>query len=250
MKKGYAKCSMLMLIIIFIGHLFSCCENPGDGPTEAKRDIVEALFAELPSEERQKQYQELKGRISYQQKKLADDGSVEKARKYLLKALTDSVFPHWYETPWDFNGTTDVPGQGSIACGFFVSTTLKHAGLNIDRIKCGQQASSVFINALCKPGSVKWISRNDTAMLVNHLLAQRDGLYLIGLDYHTGFIQKDGSELWMIHAAYWPHHKVVKEKVQSCAHILESNVFVVGDLLGNDELIGKWMRREKIAIGE
>lgn len=143
-----------------------------------------------------------------------------------------------------------MPREGSIACGFFVSTTLQHAGFNLNRVKCGQQASSVFINALCRPGSVKWISKNDTTKLVKHLLAQPDGLYLVGLDYHTGFIQKDGKDLWMIHAAYWPHHKVVKEKVQTCAHILESNIFVVGDLLGNDELIRKWMAQEHIAIGE
>ena len=250
MKQAYFLKPMTMIVLALIA-IFASCSGEAGTKEEVKQDTLAAdPLVSIPNDERQKQYQALRKSIAAQQAALAEKGSVSKARAYLLQTLTDSVFPHWYETAWDFNGTTEVPREGNIACGFFVSTTLQHAGLNIDRVKCGQQASSVFINALCRPGSVKWISQNDTAKLVKHLRAQKDGLYLLGLDYHTGFIQKDGDDLWMIHAAYFPHHKVVKEKVQTCAHILESNVFVVGDLLGNDELVRKWMKKEFIPIGK
>lgn len=240
---------MYIYLLIFLGFLTACSDHPSDNKEEIKIISLKNTLDDLTPAERHRQYLTLRNNIVARQQALSA-GSIDKARAYLLKTLTDSIFPHWYETPWDFNGTTEVPRQGNIACGFFVSTTLQHAGFNIDRVKCGQQASSVFINALCKPGSVKWITKNDTSRLYSHLLAQPDGLYLIGLDYHTGFIQKDGKDLWMIHAAYWPHHKVVKETVQACAHILESKIFVVGNLSGNNSLIKKWMSREYIPIGE
>jgi hypothetical protein len=252
---------MLHLMIMF---LLGACSRPAEKFAEPKDTLaaVQAApdsidiypiapdpFGKLSAAQRLRSYEAL--RSSMEKKKKSFDGSeqdIASAKKYLVNMLTDSILPFWYETPWDFNGTTETPREGSIACGFFVSTTLQHAGFNINRIKCGQQASSVFINALCKPGSVKWISKNDTAKLVKHMLAQPDGLYLIGLDYHTGFLQKKGNDVWMIHSAFWPHKKVVKEKIQTCAHILESQVFVVGNLLGNDELVRKWINGEIVGV--
>lgn len=235
----------MLLLLLF---LFFSCGQQQDHPTvrPAVKPLQDTL-KKLTAAERQARYMNLRNSIAGMQQQLSD-ATVNEARQYILSTLTDSIFPYWYDTPWDFNGTTQEPQQGSIACGFFISTTLQHAGFNIDRIKCGQQASSVFINIMCKKSSVKWISNNDTVKLVKHLLSQPDGLYLIGLDYHTGFIQKQGTDLWMIHAAFWPHYKVVKERVQESAHIKESKIFMVGDLLGNDELVRKWMKKERIEI--
>lgn len=52
----------------------------------------------------------------------------KQAGKNALKAafvrqITQKVFPYWYGTKWDFNGTTEMPQEGSIACGYFVTTT-------------------------------------------------------------------------------------------------------------------------------
>ena len=54
--------------------------------------------------------------------------------------LVNEIIPHWYGTEWDFNGYTAVPNQGVIACGYFVSTTLLHMGINVNRYKMAQQA--------------------------------------------------------------------------------------------------------------
>ena len=45
-----------------------------------------------------------------------------------MAALRDDLLPAWNGTAWAMNGTSQVPGRGSIACGYFVSTTLMHAG--------------------------------------------------------------------------------------------------------------------------
>ena len=63
----------------------------------------------------------------------------------LFNSMIDSIFPAWMGTNWDFNGTSNVPKQGEIACGYFVSTTLKHVGFNLNRYKLAQQAASVVL---------------------------------------------------------------------------------------------------------
>src|SRR6476660_4877291 len=44
---------------------------------------------------------------------------VAQARTIVTGAIWKEIFPSWYGTPWDFNGTTEVPQQGKIACGYF-----------------------------------------------------------------------------------------------------------------------------------
>ncbi|MCL2715253.1 MAG: hypothetical protein FWD68_11870 [Alphaproteobacteria bacterium] len=53
---------------------------------------------------------------------------VREAQSCLTSTLSNSLFPVWYGTPWNFNGTTRVPGQGTIACGYFVTGILSDAG--------------------------------------------------------------------------------------------------------------------------
>src|SRR5690606_907796 len=57
---------------------------------------------------------------------------------FTLKLLNE-IIPYWYGTEWDFEGHTAIPNEGKIACGYFVSTTLRDMGLNINRYKLAQQ---------------------------------------------------------------------------------------------------------------
>src|SRR5687768_9423034 len=50
---------------------------------------------------------------------------LEEAKKKFLLNIETRLFPFWEGTDWDFNGTTEVPGKGSIACGYFVTTILR-----------------------------------------------------------------------------------------------------------------------------
>jgi hypothetical protein len=40
---------------------------------------------------------------------------VREAQTYLTTIISDSLFSYWYGTPWNFNGTANVPKQGTIA---------------------------------------------------------------------------------------------------------------------------------------
>ena len=58
--------------------------------------------------------------------------SMDSIGEYFEKQIVNGIVPYWYGTPWSFEGHTNQPHQGEIACGYFVSTTLKHMGLNIN----------------------------------------------------------------------------------------------------------------------
>src|SRR5437764_1215954 len=53
---------------------------------------------------------------------------LEAARAALLASVDADIFPAWFGTPWDFNGTTQTPGEGKIACGYFVTTVMRDLG--------------------------------------------------------------------------------------------------------------------------
>jgi hypothetical protein len=63
--------------------------------------------------------------------------------------IVDSIIPYWFGTKWNFYGTTEVPRNGSIACGYFVTTVLRDAGLRINRIKLAQAASEEMMKSVC-----------------------------------------------------------------------------------------------------
>ena len=68
----------------------------------------------------------------------ADDSSERsavllKAGGALTRAVCSQIAPEWMGTPWDFYGTTQQPGRGKIACGYFVTTVLRDAGVRLRR---------------------------------------------------------------------------------------------------------------------
>lgn len=176
-------------------------------------------------------------------------GLVSLARNYISTTLCDSVWSHWYGTPWDFYGTTQVPGEGNIACGYFVTTTLKHMGYNIDRVVLAQQAASVIITTMCGVGKTKIIGNNDTEALSEYVLNQEDGVFICGLDNHVGFIQKKGEKVYFVHSSGLSNQKkVMKEELLKSNAIQYSNAYYVGNLLSNETNLIKWIKKEKIDL--
>jgi hypothetical protein len=161
----------------------------------------------------------------------------------LFNSMIDSIFPAWMGTNWDFNGTSNVPKQGEIACGYFVSTTLKHVGFNLNRYKLAQQAASVVIDVLC--GNNKAYS-TDKSALINKLKAKKGNrLYVVGLDYHVGFIAVQNNEVYFIHSDYF-NNKVVKEFAFKSQGFSATNSYVYGEITNNSSLLNKWKLKTKI----
>jgi hypothetical protein len=92
-----------------------------------------------------------------------------------------------------------VPRQGKIACGYFVSTILRDAGWKVQRSRLAQQASENIILSLTTDAYVKRFRRVAIGDFVNAVKKWGTGIYLVGLDIHTGFIINTGDEVYNGH---------------------------------------------------
>ncbi len=168
------------------------------------------------------------------------------AQRYLEQTLSDSIFYYWYGTAYDFNGTTQQPRQGKIACGYFVTTTLQQLGFSLPRVRLAQQAASVILRSLCDPKSIKIYQ--SLAALKKHMDAQEQGLYLIGLDTHVGYLWKTDRELYIVHASQSGNNRVSREPWDKSTVLSRSKAFYVGNLFGNPQLIEDWVQGKAIVL--
>jgi hypothetical protein len=167
------------------------------------------------------------------------------ARKLIVKTILNDLFPAWMGTPWDFNGITQKPGEGKIACGYFVTTVLRDAGFGVERAKLAQQASLKIIKTLCPAANIRDYGGIDVPELVRRMGALPKGLYIVGLDIHTGFIHNGPKSVDFIHASYGDPAVVVHEQALRSSVLAQSKRFVLGQV-DNDVLLGKWLRKEAI----
>jgi hypothetical protein len=161
------------------------------------------------------------------------------ARVELEDRLIHGLLPAWYGTPWDFNGTTRTPGQGTIACGYFVTTVMVDAGFRIPRIRWAQLASEPMI---LKFDPHAWRSSNTPVHAIRQwFLAKGDGLYVVGLDNHVGFISVRGTDIQFIHSNYY-HREigVMAEPLEGNNPFARSQYRVIGALL-DDNMMIKWL---------
>ncbi len=168
------------------------------------------------------------------------------AEDFVYHCLVDSVFAYWYGTPWDFNGTTRTPGKGMIACGYFVTTTLEDIGFRLERRLLAQQAASIIINTLCTKSSIR--SFNKIKLLKKFMDMQQNGIYILGLDTHVGFLIKSIEGLHIVHSSYSGNRQVSKEAWDKSTVMSRSKMFMVGSMTGNKALFQKWIASEKIPL--
>lgn len=185
------------------------------------------------------QYKNAKTRAQKQQ-------VLHKARHAFITANT-SLAPYWYGTPWSFNGISQTPQEGSIACGYFVTTLLEDAGLKVQRAKLAQQASENIIKSLT---TEKHIKRFHNASLKKFVTAVENwgaGLYVVGLDFHVGFIWHDGKDVHFIHSTY-VHPKAAFSELATHSPVLASSKYrVIGKISDDDRLIKKWLLEKSFA---
>ncbi len=162
----------------------------------------------------------------------------------LLQLITQRLMPPWYGTPWEFDGISQQPRTDYIACGYFVSTIMRDAGFKVQRIKLAQQASSNIVKTLCN----NYHSRtyNKLPDLLKYLQQQPNGLFVVGLDYHVGFIAKLPEGLYFVHANPYPPRMAMEEPLTESAILTKSKVFVVGNILGHPDLINAWLQDRKV----
>lgn len=143
----------------------------------------------------QKEYDLLKQeveqkRISFAEKYNQAQDSLEKdkicteVKSYLLDIMINRVFPSWYGTTWEITGLSSKPQQGTVNCGFFVTTTLKAIGFRIPSIKWSQLASETFIRRFTSPSTFKRFWNKEIEVFVDYIQEQDENLFIVGLDCH------------------------------------------------------------------
>jgi hypothetical protein len=160
-------------------------------------------------------------------------------------ALSDTIgrnlAPFWYGTPWDFNGTSQTPGQGCIACGYFVSTLLKHSGMNVERVRLAQQASqNIILTLTAAPYLYKGHGMRLEAFAAK-IKALGPGLSIVGLDNHVGILWHDGSELWFLHSTVAETRDVIKERASESRVLANSKYRIAGQITADPALIEAWL---------
>jgi hypothetical protein len=171
---------------------------------------------------------------------------LEKARKSFVSSTTGGIVPFWYGADWDFYGTTETPRQGKIACGYFVTTVLRDAGVRVQRVSLAQQASENIIKSLT---SAAFISRYRNASIekfVSEVKTLGEGLYVVGLDIHVGFILHEESDVWFIHSSYVEPSEVLKEKALDSEILGSSKYRVIGKISADNQFILKWLNQTAI----
>ena len=148
----------------------------------------------------------------------------------LERAFADklaAIHEDWMGTPWTFSGTSQTPKQGSIACGYFVTTTLQQAGIELDRIRLAQAASEKMILAITAPDTVRRFSDTSLEGFLESVRNQGEGYYIVGLDNHTGFLRvaQDGR-IEFIHSG--PGRGVVRENPAGAPELAHSRYRVTG----------------------
>jgi hypothetical protein len=170
------------------------------------------------------------------QEKIAD-----RARLYLLKSINDDLYSYWKGTPWDFNGITSAPNKGNIACGYFVTGLLQDCGYKLNRIKLSTCASMIMMKELTSFKDIKNLSSLSYEEFENWVKDYGEGLFIVGLDFHTGFIANDGKDRWFIHSNYINNIGVIKEKVAESAALKSSKTRYITCLTDNEKFLRSWL---------
>ncbi len=164
-----------------------------------------------------------------------------RAGEAITSAVADQLAPAWYGTPWAFHGTTRTPGEGKIACGYFVSTLLLDAGLQVERVRLAQQASEHIILSLTGGTHVRRFSNAPLDRFVDAVEAMGAGLFVVGLDNHVGFLVARPGGTRFLHASYAPGQGVVSEDARRSPILGASRYRVVGHLSADPTLTERWL---------
>ena len=164
----------------------------------------------------------------------------------LLESTLPAMMRCWLGTPWDYNGISETPGKGKIACGYFVSTIMRDAGFLLPRIRLSQQPSQTILGAFVPRDSMTIRAGMDYPAFHAMVLSKEAGVYIVGLDNHIGFIVHDGSDLRFIHASGSSPWSVVDETKENAHALRSSHYRVIGNVTAQNDTLKKWLLNEAV----
>lgn len=166
------------------------------------------------------------------------------ATEFLINKATQEVFPAWYGTKWDYEGITQKPQEGRIACGYFVMNVLIDLGFDIPRYKWAQSPSEPVIKKLAG-ADIKRFFNKPVHDVGNYLKQSGTGLYVVGLDSHIGFIKVENDSIRFVHSNFYcPEIGVMSEALDTENPLNDSRYRIVGKLF-TQEMVENWLTAHK-----
>ena len=171
--------------------------------------------------------------------------SFDNIKTAFTNQLVDKIIPHWYGTPWSFGGHTAIPNQGSIACGYFISTTLRDMGINLNRYKLAQKSPIDEAKIIsCGLAINKVVQDTPEKAFVEIDNLTKEGLYFIGFDEgHVGYLLKREGELFLIHSNYLSPVSVCIETLKQSRVFKRFTKFHIVAISNNDILLQRWLEK-------
>jgi hypothetical protein len=181
-------------------------------------------------------------------KTTAERTAVEAEARAVLEQALPAMMRCWLGTPWDFNGTAKGPGEGKIACGYFVATVLKDAGFQVDRYQLAQQPSGNILQTFLAKESTTLTVGQDYQAFATDAEKREPGVYIVGLDTHVGFIIVADQSLNFIHSSGSQPWCVVDENRANAGVLQRSSWRMLGNLTADAGVLKRWLKAEKIVV--
>lgn len=173
---------------------------------------------------------------------------VEKDARILLEHALPEMMRCWLGTPWDYSGTAKGPGQGRIACGYFVATVLKDAGFQVDRYRLAQQPSGNILRSFLPKDACTLTVGKEYGAFADEMATRDPGVYVVGLDTHVAFLVVGDDGFRFIHSSGSKPWCVVDEGREEAEVLRRSNWRMTGNLTADKEVIRRWLKGGKIEV--
>lgn len=217
------------------------------GPGGAERPQPDAARYQTLKKEVERWRKDLSARHAKARTAAEKDRVLAESGRFL-----DTVLPEmmrcWLGTPWDFNGTSEVPGEGNIACGYFVATVLRDAGFRVDRYKLARQPSQNILRSFLPRESLEVKVGVPYDGYAAQIESAAPGIRIVGLDSHVAFLVTGSDGFRFIHSSGSKPWCVVEESRANAEVLRRSNYRVQGLLTADKALLRRWLAGEKIAV--
>jgi hypothetical protein len=198
----------------------------------------------------------LAGRFAAAETRAARAAIRTEARDFVVAAIRDEIWPAWLGTPWGLGRDSTplrphAPGT-VIACGYFVSSVLENAGLRLGTRFTYAQAPALQVQRTLAPES-RDLHRFFSVPgdeLARKIAALGDGLYIVGLNNHIGFVDVRGGAVDIVHASYTGEQVVTREPLATARVIANSRAagYFVTPVFHDDRLVEAWLRGATVAL--
>ena len=181
-------------------------------------------------------------------KNATDRAVVEADARIILERALPAMMLCWLGTRWDFNGTAKGPGDGKIACGYFVATVLKDAGFRLDRYQLARQPSQNILRSFLPKDSCELTVNEDYQKFAANVGKREHGVYVIGLDTHVAFIVVRDGGFRFIHSSGSRPWCVVDESPDEAGVLQRSSWRMLGNLTAESTVIRHWLKTDRIVV--